>query len=103
MISRNSFKSPNLKAYFVKYDIQSSYQPERENTMQTVTSVTLPEGVTFTLPGSESSTLSGQNKMYLTPTKVKIASFPLSWYQEDIHLKHHGPKYYCTVHRSGPN
>jgi len=103
MTSRNSFKSRNLKAYFVKYDIQSSYQPERENTIHTVTSVTLPKGVTFTLPGSESSIISGHNKMYLLPTKVKIVSFPVSRYHEDTHLKLHGPKHYCTAHRSGPN
>jgi hypothetical protein len=54
MTPRNSFKSPNVKAYFVKYDIQSSYQPERENTMHTVTSVTFPDGATFILPDSES-------------------------------------------------
>jgi hypothetical protein len=47
------FKSPSLKSYFVKYDIQPPYQLERENTIHTATSVTLPEGVTFTLPGSE--------------------------------------------------
>jgi hypothetical protein len=53
MTSRKMFKSPSLKAYFVKYDTQSSNQSEYENTIHTVTSAKLPEGVTFTLPGSE--------------------------------------------------